>query len=120
MATILITHDLAVVAETCNRVIVMYCGRIVEEATVFDLFASPQHPYTKGLLASIPRLDDEGHDELYAIPGMVPDIHDLPAGCRFADRCFQADDRCRAESPPLTKLEDGRSVACLFPLTAEA
>jgi oligopeptide/dipeptide ABC transporter ATP-binding protein len=120
MATILITHDLAVVAETCHRVIVMYCGKIVEEATVAELFDSPGHPYSKGLLASIPRLDDETHGELYAIPGMVPDIHDLPSGCRFADRCFQADERCKTESPPLTDIGGDRRVACFFPLTGEA
>ena len=95
-------------------------GLMIEEASVVDLFATPRHPYTKGLLASIPRMDDESHGELYAIPGMVPDIHDLPAGCRFADRCFQADERCRAESPPLTDLDGDRSVACFFPLSPEA
>ena len=87
---------------------------------VKELFDSPGHPYSKGLLASIPRLDDETHGELYAIPGMVPDIHDLPSGCRFADRCFQADDRCKTESPPLTDIGGDRRVACFFPLTGEA
>ena len=78
-----------------------------------------RHPYTKGLLSSIPRLDEEGHGELYAIPGMVPDIHDLPVGCRFADRCFQAEARCREESPPLTNIDADRRVACFFPLSTE-
>jgi len=118
MATILITHDLAVVAEVCDRVAVMYCGRIVEESSVHDLFDHPQHPYTRGLISSIPRIDDaekERH-ELYAIPGMVPDIHSLPEGCRFADRCFQCEDRCRSENPVLKDGADGRRVSCFFPL----
>ncbi|PCI38498.1 MAG: peptide ABC transporter ATP-binding protein [Elusimicrobia bacterium] len=118
MATILITHDLAVVAEVCDRVAVMYCGRIVEESNVFDLFEKPQHPYTRGLISSIPRIEDAGADrsELYAIPGMVPDIHALPDGCRFADRCFQVEDKCRTEDTQLADTGDGRRVSCLFPL----
>jgi oligopeptide/dipeptide ABC transporter ATP-binding protein len=121
MATILITHDLAVVAEVCDRVAVMYCGRIVEEAGVHDLFDNPRHPYTHGLISSIPRIDDaeKGRDELYAIPGMVPDIHSLPAGCRFADRCFQVEDRCRTECPNLEDIGEGRRVACVNPLSKE-
>ncbi|MFH2201870.1 MAG: ABC transporter ATP-binding protein [Elusimicrobiota bacterium] len=120
MATILITHDLAVVAETCDRVIVMYCGRIVEEAGVYELFAAPRHPYTRGLIDSIPRIDEpEGEEprELNAIPGIVPDIHSLPPGCRFSDRCFKAQDKCRGENPELASdKESGRRVACHFPL----
>ncbi len=119
MATILITHDLAVVAETCDRVIVMYCGRIVEEAGVYELFESPRHPYTRGLIESIPRIDDADKDtrkELNAIPGMVHDIHNLPEGCRFADRCFKAEDKCKAENPGLKTSDDGRRVACHLPL----
>jgi len=121
MATILITHDLAVVAEVCDRVAVMYCGRIVEESDIFDLFEHPQHPYTRGLISSIPRIDDaeKGRGELYAIPGMVPDIHSLPDGCRFAERCFQAEARCRSENPVLRETADGRSVSCLFPLSKD-
>ncbi|MFH1725840.1 MAG: ABC transporter ATP-binding protein [Elusimicrobiota bacterium] len=123
MATILITHDLAVVAETCDRVLVMYCGRIVEGGGVFELFAGPRHPYTKGLIDSIPRIDDaakEERKELNAIPGMVPDIHDLPDGCRFADRCFKASERCRREDPGLRDLGGGRAAACLFPLGGDS
>ncbi len=120
MSTILITHDLAVVAETCDRVIVMYCGRIVEEAPVEELFEDPKHPYTRGLIDSIPRIEDPGaaeRVELKTIPGMVPDIHNLPKGCRFADRCFRVEDRCRGESPALGNIASGsRQVACHFPL----
>ena len=122
MAVILITHDLAVVAEVCDRVAVMYCGRIIEEADVHALFERPRHPYTRGLLDSIPKLEAEGQKtkELYAIPGMVPDIHSLPVGCRFAERCFRAEPRCRAESPLLEAASDGSKTACFFPLTREA
>jgi peptide/nickel transport system ATP-binding protein len=121
MAVILITHDLGVVAETCDRVNVMYCGRIVEEASIGELFKDPKHPYTRGLIDSIPDLDASRGGErkpLFAIPGMVPDIHHLPAGCRFADRCFQAADRCRTEDPALEGMGPGRRAACLFPLEA--
>src|SRR5450830_987129 len=105
-AIILITHDLGVVAETAQRVIVMYAGRKVEEAPVDELFARPQHPYTRGLMASIPRLplmrgEGEGAaGRLQEIPGMVPALTDLPEGCVFAPRCAHAQDRCRAVYPP--------------------
>jgi oligopeptide/dipeptide ABC transporter ATP-binding protein len=118
MATILITHDLAVVAETCDRVAVMYCGRMVEEAEVFELFEHPHHPYTKGLIDSIPRIEDAGNSErreLHSIPGMVPDIHSLPDGCRFADRCEQVKEECRSGDIRL-KDHSGRRVSCLFPM----
>ncbi len=119
MATILITHDLAVVAETCDRVAVMYCGRIVEEAGVHELFERPNHPYTKGLIESIPRIDEKETDkELFTIPGMVPDIHSLPGGCRFAERCSYAKDNCRSEGPSLKEIGPGRRVSCLYPLSA--
>ncbi len=104
-AVILITHDLGVVAETAQRVIVMYAGRKVEEASVEDLFAHPQHPYTRGLMASIPRLalmrgdDAETGGRLQEIPGMVPALSNLPDGCVFAPRCAFAQDRCRAGYP---------------------
>ena len=121
MAVIMITHDLGVVAETCDRVNVMYCGRIVEEAPIMDLFASPKHPYTRGLIDSIPDLEASrggARKPLFAIPGMVPDIHHLPAGCRFADRCFKASEPCRSGDPALTDMGPGRRAACLTPLGA--
>ena len=117
-AVILITHDLGVVAETAQRVIVMYAGRKVEEAAVDDLFAQPQHPYTRGLLASIPRLDlmrgerDTSADRLQEIPGTVPSLADLPPGCAFAPRCSFAQDRCRAAIPPYEAKRPGHLAAC--------
>ena len=115
-AVILITHDLGVVAETAQRVIVMYAGRKVEEASVEDLFAAPLHPYTRGLLASIPRLDLEGADNaparLLEIPGMVPSLMNLPSGCAFAPRCAAADERCRTTYPAYEEKHPGHFVAC--------
>lgn len=117
MAVILITHDLGVIAETCQRAVVMYCGNIVETGTVEDLFERPRHPYTKGLLESIPRLRDERIAELPIIPGMVPDLLSLPAGCRFADRCKYAQADCLQTPPRLKSSGDTRSsVACYHPL----
>ena len=104
-AVILITHDLGVVAETCQRVIVMYAGRVVEEASVYDLFDHPAHPYTHGLLGSQARSHRGGR--LQEIPGMVPSLREPIAGCAFAPRCAFADDRCRRESPPLERKETG-------------
>ncbi len=117
-AVILITHDLGVVAETAQRVIVMYAGRKVEEAPVDELFAKPLHPYTHGLLASIPRLGlmrgevdgTEGH--LQEIPGMVPALTNLPDGCVFAPRCAYAIDRCRAQYPAYEEKRPGHWAAC--------
>jgi len=117
-AVILITHDLGVVAETAQRVIVMYAGRKVEEASVEDLFAEAQHPYTHGLLASIPRLDlirgesDGEKTRLQEIPGIVPALSDLPEGCVFAPRCKFADDKCRAEYPPYEEKRPSHWAAC--------
>jgi peptide/nickel transport system ATP-binding protein len=116
-AIILITHDLAVVAETAQRVVVMYAGKKVEEASVDDLFAEPLHPYTWGLLASIPRLaliagEDEDRRRLKEIPGTVPSLINLPAGCVFAPRCAFATDRCRAEYPPYEEKRPGHWAAC--------
>jgi oligopeptide/dipeptide ABC transporter ATP-binding protein len=116
MATIFITHDLAVVAEVCDRVAVMYCGRIVEEGGVEDIFARPRHPYTKGLLNSIPKLGEAHGAKLETIPGMVPDLLHLPPGCRFADRCFAVQDKCSQELPTLQALSDTRKTSCFFPL----
>ncbi|WP_020698234.1 ABC transporter ATP-binding protein [Reyranella massiliensis] len=117
-AVILITHDLGVVAETARRVIVMYAGRKVEEGTVGELFSNPLHPYTVGLLASIPRLDlmrgqtDRSQERLQEIPGIVPPLFDLPAGCAFAPRCQRADDLCRRERPAYEEKQSGHWAAC--------
>jgi oligopeptide/dipeptide ABC transporter ATP-binding protein len=116
MAVILITHDLGVVAETCDRGIVMYCGRVIESATIDALFARPLHPYTEGLLHSIPRIRADRIDELPIIPGRVPNLLHLPAGCRFADRCYRVAERCRRDSPGLGLYEGTTDlVACHFP-----
>jgi oligopeptide/dipeptide ABC transporter ATP-binding protein len=105
-AILLITHDLGVVAELVDHVVVMYAGKVVESAPVADLFADPQHPYTIGLLGSIPRLD-EGRDRLAAIEGRVPSPYAPPPGCRFNPRCPFAIDRCREEAPPLVEVRPG-------------
>ena len=116
MAVILITHDLGVVAETCRRAIVMYCGRVIENASIDHLFSRPLHPYTVGLLESIPRIRDDRLVELPIIPGRVPDLLNLPPGCRFAVRCFMAAERCRTESPVLMTYEDSADlVSCHMP-----
>jgi peptide/nickel transport system ATP-binding protein len=113
-AIVLITHDLGVVAEMAQRVVVMYAGRKVEEAPVEALFARPLHPYTKGLLGSIPRLAEavEGRKRLAEIPGMVPSLKEAVPGCLFAPRCPHATARCAAEYPPLQEESPGHSVAC--------
>ena len=117
-AVILITHDLGVVAETARRVIVMYAGRKVEEAEVGELFAHPLHPYTVGLMASIPRLDllrgadRVDTDRLQEIPGIVPPLFALPEGCAFAPRCPKADDLCRRERPSYEQKQPGHWAAC--------
>lgn len=113
MAVLLITHDLGVVSEAADRVIVMYCGQIVEEADVNSLFAEPLHPYTLGLLNSIPRLEDESSEPLYMIKGMVPDPLHMPTGCPFSDRCDRCMERCRQEMPQLIE-KDGRKVRCFL------
>ncbi len=110
-AVILITHDLGVVAEVADDVLVMYAGRAVEQAPVAALFDQPQHPYTVGLLGSIPRLDIE-QDRLASIEGQVPDPLRRPPGCRFADRCPFADAHCRAAEPPLRTVAPGHASAC--------
>ena len=111
-AIILITHDLGVVAEVCDEVAVMYAGEIVERADVDDLFASPQHPYTVGLLGSIPRLDRRA-THLATIEGMVPNMTNPPAGCRFAARCPFVGDACRAAPPPLVEASAGHWSRCI-------
>ena len=110
-AIVLITHDLGVVAEIADRVLVMYAGRVVEEAPVEALFGDPQHPYTLGLLGSIPKLQGE-EERLAAIRGMVPNPYAMPAGCRFNPRCPLADARCRSEAPPLVEIKPGHRSAC--------
>jgi oligopeptide/dipeptide ABC transporter ATP-binding protein len=111
-AMLLITHNLGIVAETADRVAVMYAGRIVEEAPVARLFAAPQHPYTIGLLGAVPRLAG-GRDRLATIEGNVPDPLHLPPGCPFAPRCPFAEPRCHAEDPALQELGPGHHAACL-------
>ncbi len=108
---LLITHDLAVVAETCDRVIVMYGGLIQEIAPIEEIFDDPRHPYTRGLLSSIPRMRGKGRP-LAAIPGNVPGIFDMPEGCRFHPRCPEAVDRCRTEAPSLREAGPGHGVRC--------
>jgi peptide/nickel transport system ATP-binding protein len=119
-AIVLITHDLGVVAEVADEVVVMYAGRVVERAPVARLFAEPQHPYTVGLLGSVPRLDAE-QARLPAIQGQVPGPFARPPGCRFTDRCPFADARCRAEAPPWREIAAGHHAACWHaPLDADA
>ncbi|MBA2670971.1 MAG: ABC transporter ATP-binding protein [Gemmatimonadetes bacterium] len=111
MSIILITHDLGVVAETCDRVIVMYAGQVFEEGSVQDVFTDPQNPYTEGLLRSIPRLGSGG-GRLAVIPGVVPSPMEWPTGCRFHDRCPYGWDKTREEEPPLFEIGPGRKSKC--------
>ncbi len=114
-AIMLITHAMGVVAETAQRVVVMYAGKIVEEAPVEELFARPRHPYTQGLIRSIPRVDKAGvKTRLEAIPGTVPSLADLPPGCRFAPRCRFAMPVCTRAVPPLREVAPGHKVACVL------
>jgi oligopeptide/dipeptide ABC transporter ATP-binding protein len=108
---VLITHDLGVVAEMADRVVVMYAGQVVEQAPVAALFAMPQHPYTVGLMGAIPAIDAP-RARLAAIDGMVPAATAMPEGCRFAERCPFADARCRAEAPPLAEVRAGHLSRC--------
>ncbi len=113
MAVLLITHDLGVVAEVADRVVVMYAGQVVETGTVEEIFTEPRHPYTRGLLASLPHLD-AGGGRLSPIPGVVPSPTDWPPACRFHDRCPHAWERCRTEPPPLLEVpgREGRGARC--------
>ncbi|MBC2875168.1 MULTISPECIES: ABC transporter ATP-binding protein [Streptomyces] len=113
MGLILITHDLGVVADVADRIAVMYAGRVVENAPVRDLYAAPAHPYTQGLLESVPRLDRKGR-ELHAIKGLPPSLVAIPPGCPFHPRCPRAQDVCRTDRPPLFPVAPGRSSACHF------
>jgi peptide/nickel transport system ATP-binding protein len=119
-AIILITHDLGVVAEMAQRVVVMYAGRKVEEANVMDLFENPMHPYTLGLLNSMPRLDDAASKRLVEIPGMVPSMRTEIIGCAFAPRCSSATERCSQESPVLKDYGNQHWVACWNPVFVKA
>jgi peptide/nickel transport system ATP-binding protein len=112
MGTILITHDLGVVAETCTRVLVMYLGQIIEEAPVADIFTRPAHPYTRGLLASIPGLTGDRTLPLHVIGGKVPSLREVPPGCRFAARCPYAEQMCLEIPPELNQIDGGRAVRC--------
>lgn len=112
-AILMITHDLGVIANICHRVNVMYAGRIVEEATVDELFERPMHPYTKGLLNSLPRLDDVRGEKLRPIEGQPPDLAHMPPGCAFQPRCREAVPGCTAEVPPLVLGAPGHRHACL-------
>ena len=111
-AILLITHNLAVVAETCDRVAVMYGGKIQEIAPVDELFHAPLHPYTQGLLGSLPRVDGERAERLTMILGSIPDIHDLPAGCKFVTRCSERFEPCADTEPALVEITPGHLVRC--------
>jgi peptide/nickel transport system ATP-binding protein len=120
-SVILITHDLGVVAEIAHRVVVMYAGRKVEEAPIGELFASPRHPYTRGLLGSMPHLGDSVNEtgkRLVEIPGMVPSLREPAPGCLFAPRCPNATERCSREAPPLELHAPGHQAACWNPVAA--
>ena len=118
-AIMLITHDLGVVAQTCDRVLVMYAGRVVESAPITQLFDAPRHPYTKALLNSIPKSGRREHGKrLPTIEGLVPSLFDLPPGCRFAKRCAYRDEHCDAVEPELTAAGPRREVRCHYPLEA--
>ncbi|MEU1626181.1 ABC transporter ATP-binding protein [Streptomyces sp. NPDC020096] len=113
MGLILITHDLGVVADVADRIAVMYAGRIVETAPVHEIYKAPAHPYTRGLLDSIPRLDQKGK-ELYAIKGLPPSLLNIPPGCAFNPRCPMAQEVCRTDVPPLYEVSPTRASACHF------
>lgn len=119
MGVILITHDMAVVAENCDRVIVMYLGQMVEEASVTDIFEYPLHPYTIGLIQSIPQMTTDSEQELFMIKGSLPLLTQIKKGCRFASRCPYATDKCREEEPELQKTGENHSVRCHFPRFGE-
>jgi oligopeptide/dipeptide ABC transporter ATP-binding protein len=119
-AIILITHDLGVVAQVCDRVLVMYAGRLIENAPIRELFRRPRHPYASALLESIPKAGAARRGErLATIEGVVPSLFNLPKGCRFAERCDFREERCVSEEPNLTSIDDGRQVRCHFPLSIE-
>jgi oligopeptide/dipeptide ABC transporter ATP-binding protein len=110
VSVLLVSHDLGIISQMCHRVLVMYAGRVVEEAPVATLFRAPAHPYTRGLIECLPRLD--GNGRLGAIAGMMPGLRALPTGCRFHPRCPIAEPRCSVESPALRPLAAGHTAAC--------
>ena len=112
MGVMLITHDLGVVAETCSKVIVMYLGQIVEEGLVTDIFDHPMHPYTVGLMESVPRLDSKTGERLHQIKGTVPLLNQIPEGCRFAPRCPHATELCRKKMPEFLEVSDTQKARC--------
>ncbi|ASV68113.1 MULTISPECIES: ABC transporter ATP-binding protein [Cytobacillus] len=112
MGVIMITHDLGVVAEVCTRVVVMYLGQIIEEAEVNELFTKPLHPYTKGLLKSIPKIDGDRNERLHTIQGVVPSLSEVPKGCRFAPRCEFATERCLGEAPLIEDYNENHKIRC--------
>jgi len=112
MAVIFITHDLGVIAETCEDVVVMYAGKVAETASAIDLFKNPKHPYTRGLLDSIPRLETPRKSKLNIIEGMVPSLYELPSGCRFRNRCPHVMEVCATEPPPLIQVGEDHFAAC--------
>jgi oligopeptide/dipeptide ABC transporter ATP-binding protein len=116
LGAILITHNLGIVAGHCDRVVVMYAGRVMETATVFDLFDHPTHPYTVGLLRCVPRLTVTRSRVFEVIPGLPPQVTKVSAGCPFAPRCERASDQCRAETPPLSEISPSHSIACWNPV----
>jgi len=116
-AIIMITHDMAITAQLCDRIVVMYAGQVVETSATRELFRGPLHPYTRGLLDSMPRLGQR-RARLAQITGQPPDLRAIPVGCRFAPRCPRAAERCRVEEPLLTTRDDSRAVRCHFPLEA--
>jgi len=118
-AVILVTHDLGVVAETCDEAVVMYCGRMVEQAPVEALFGAPRHRYTKALIEAAPTIRTQRLERLPVIAGSVPELTSLPPGCRFAARCTHADERCRRLQPALTPMGQSR-VACFHPVSKES
>ncbi len=113
MSVILITHDLGVIAETCDEVVVMYAGKVAERGSVFDIFDRAAHPYTRGLLKSIPTLNTEPKSTLSTIDGMVPGLLDLPEGCRFENRCTFSHEQCISKAPDLQAVKDQHQVSCL-------
>ncbi|MBI5166492.1 MAG: ABC transporter ATP-binding protein [candidate division NC10 bacterium] len=114
MSIMLITHDLGIVAETAQRVVVMYAGKAVEEADIWELFKNPMHPYTQGLLHSIPQMGEARGGRLKAIPGIVPSLLDLPQGCRFYPRCFKAIEACQEKEPELVEIRERHWVRCIL------
>ena len=120
LGAILITHNLGIVAGHCDRVVVMYAGRVMETATVLDLFDHPAHPYTLGLLRCVPRIATTRSRTFHSIPGLPPRVTEIAEGCPFAPRCERASDRCRTETPPIEEIAPGHAIACWHPVIGEA